>query len=305
VALLLSAAALALLILLYVSGTNIWSQCICNTIQQPVVDGNTTSLIESYLQLVEMAVTGSLFDEMGRCGSFEAACPLTELKPYDKKLREGGEDWPSVGHTMVGHKRLRNIRLAIDSVVTNNVPGSFVELGVWRGGACIYARALLNTLNQRQRKVFVFDAFETLHDYGARASFLAVSEAQVRHNFEKYGLFDEQNVFFLKGLFKNTTPTFHKTNTEPIAVLRVDGNFYDSHQDAMYNLYEFVPVGGFVIFDDIRSHPAVQRFWSDFKREQNIPEDFIVVDANCGYFRKTKDVKLDWKFIRPPQDVNL
>ena len=45
----------------------------------------------------------------------------------------------------------------------------------------------------------------------------------------------------------------------PIAVLRIDGNFYDSYQDAMYYLYEYVPVGGFVIFDDYFTHPPVQR----------------------------------------------
>ena len=45
-------------------------------------------------------------------------------------------------------------------------------------------------------------------------------------------------------------------------------------QDILYNLYEFVPVGGYVIFDDIgngKDH-GVRRLWNDFKSEQKLPE---------------------------------
>jgi len=40
------------------------------------------------------------------------------------------------------------------------------------------------------------------------------------------------------------------------------------YQEAMYYFYERVPVGGYVIFDDVRSHPEVMAFWKDFKRNQ-------------------------------------
>ena len=42
-----------------------------------------------------------------------------------------------------------------------------------------------------------------------------------------------------------------------IAILQLDRNFHDAHQDALYYLYNFVPVGGYVILDDLLVLPNV------------------------------------------------
>jgi len=136
------------------------------------------TLEEQYLHLVEMAVTGSLIDEAGSCKQAIPGCPLDQLKPYDKEARENGFDWPAFGHTMVGHKRLRNVRHAIESVIDSNVPGDFAELGVWRGGTCIYTKALLDVKGQTSREVHLFDVFETMKLYNN--SIFSVTEADVR-----------------------------------------------------------------------------------------------------------------------------
>jgi O-methyltransferase len=111
-------------------------------------------LVQQYLHLVEMAVTGSLTDEAGRCNG--VACKLDQVLPYNATMRKGGDDWPPLGHTMVGHDRLHNIRDLIKAVVRNNVPGDFAELGVWRGGSCIYAKAVLDVMREDTRQVLVF-----------------------------------------------------------------------------------------------------------------------------------------------------
>ena len=72
----------------------------------------------------------------------------------------------------------------------------------------------------------------------------------------------------------------------------------------MYNLYDYVPVGGFVIFDDVMSHPAVMRFWLDFKNDQKLPETLTRIDMHSAYFRKVKAVQVDLALAHPPQDVN-
>src|SRR6056297_2972260 len=59
-----------------------------------------------------------------------------------ERLRENGLGWPINGYTMIGTKRLNNIQDCIESVVKNNVEGDFIETGVWRGGACIFAKTL-------------------------------------------------------------------------------------------------------------------------------------------------------------------
>jgi O-methyltransferase len=198
---------------------------------------------------------------------------------------------------MVGHLRLHNIRKVLESVVKNDVPGDFVEAGAWRGGACIYAKAVLEVLGEGQkRKVYAMDAFEPLPGTYEAADYLSVDIEAVRHNFEKYGLLDD-NVKLVKGMFSKTVPELAASGN-PIAVLRIDGNTYEAYQDTMYLLYKLIPIGGFVIFDDLGTHLGVQKFWIDFKKEQNLPEAMIFIDDNSAFFQKTQDVKLDWSFFR-------
>ena len=124
----------------------------------------------------------------------------------------------------------------------------------------------------------------------------------VNDSFRALGLLDE-HVHFKVGLFKDTLPNW--TPSEQIAVLRVDGNFYDSYQDAMYFLYENVPVNGIVIFDDVLSHEAVMQFWTEFSSEQNIGNAHLVnLDKHSAWFRKPKKVSLDWRFFKVYRDSN-
>jgi len=93
----------------------------------------------------------------------------------------------------------------------------------------------------------------------------------------------------------------------PIAILRIDGNFYDSYQDCLYNLYDFVPVGGVVIFDDF-AHIAPNQAWRDLQADQDFKESVTRMDypdVNGGWFIKTVNVKIDFSKKRPSRDVNL
>jgi hypothetical protein len=172
------------------------------------------------------------------------------------------------------------------------IPGDFVELGVWRGGVCIYAKAILDVLCQTDRDVLIFDAFEKLPGYGENENFLSVSEDSVRNAFQLYGI-STNGVQFYKGLFKDTLTDFRKerisSGNKPIAILRIDGNFYDSHQDCLYNLYEFVPIGGVIIFDDFADH-APNQAWQDFQSDQGFKESVTrmdLPDENGGWMIKT------------------
>jgi O-methyltransferase/demethyldecarbamoylnovobiocin O-methyltransferase/8-demethyl-8-(2,3-dimethoxy-alpha-L-rhamnosyl)tetracenomycin-C 4'-O-methyltransferase len=266
--------------------------------KQDLINSSETKVLDMYMDLLQNAVSGYIYKEFGAYNRSVKACVMRD-EPMDF---EGGNVHMTVGHTMVGFTRLRNIRDCIKEAIRDNIPGDFYELGVWRGGACIYARGVLNALGHPHRAVHVFDAFENIRNYGGKSSYLSVSEAQVRSNFEKYGL--TNNVVFHKGLFKDTVPQFRSRVTTPIAVLRIDGNFYDSYQDALYAFYDKVPVGGFVIFDDIVSHTAVMRQWRDFKQDHSIPEEPKRLDRHSAFFRKTVDSPIDQSKMRAPQDAN-
>jgi hypothetical protein len=234
---------------------------------------------------------------------------VKNLKPYDPVKRYLGQDHSAFSYTMVGNARLHNLRCAIDEVNRNGIKGSIVELGLWRGGAMMLASAL-GKESGIQRDIYLVDAFDVISSYTSGgigrneglANFLAVRLAEVKEYFKYFNL-GGPHVHYDKGLFKDTLPLW-KDKDIPIAILRIDGNFYDSYQDAMYNLYEKVPVGGIVVFDDISSSGDVLRFWVDFKKEQGLPEFMNRIDKHSAWFRKDKAVKLNWDYFHEPQDIN-
>jgi hypothetical protein len=257
--------------------------------------------------------------------------PETANGAYDATRRKYGNDWPTHGFTMVGTVRLENFRATILEVYRNGIPGSIFELGVWRGGAMILAAAVVKHSEVKHnhekqpvgeilmhpakvqvgdvpsvignRDLYVVDAFESITSYGEASTFLANSMDAVKGNFEFFGLLDP-NVHFVKGLFKDSLPSLSKSHKGPIAVLRVEGNFYDSHQDAMYYLYPKVLVGGIVIFDDVMSHGAVMEFWKNFKNDYRMPEELNRIDTHSAWFRKEKNFAVDFTRMRDPRDSN-
>ena len=184
-----------------------------------------------------------------------------------------GGIWPSRAHTMIGMPRLDNIQYCVEEVLRAGVPGDFIETGVWRGGATIFMRGLLKAYGVTDRLVWVADSFEGLprgdlvrypkeshaefHKYGD----LAVSLNEVRRNFERYGLLDDQ-VRFLKGWFRDTLPTAPITK---LAVMRLDGDLYESTINALVNLYTKLSLGGFVIVDDYNVVESCNAAVEDFR----------------------------------------
>lgn len=207
--------------------------------------------------------------------------------------REEGRFWPAYAHTMTGLKRLDNIQQCIETVLRNNVEGDFIETGVWRGGTCIFMRAALAAYGITDRKVFVADSFEGLPkpspekfpkdkgDVLHRFSALAVSQEEVEKNFKLYGLLDEQ-VVFLKGWFKDTLPT---APIGKLAILRLDGDMYESTMDALNNLYPKLSRGGFCIIDDYALETCAKAV-EDFRKEHGINAELHVVDWTGRYWVK-------------------
>lgn len=265
-----------------------------------------------YLDLVELSLTGSLLPESarGECHpersvkglpprGKEGTCYAVNQGAFNVQRRLVGRDWPTHGLTMVGHARLHNIRYCLERVIALRVPGDFVELGVWRGGASIYARAIIDAYEQRERSVRLFDAFGRIPGYGPATEFLAVTLEEVMNNFDTYGL--GEGVDYVPGLFNETLPhfrrAFKRAPHSDIAVLRIDGNFYESYQDALYYLWEFVPVGGYVIFDDYvegKRASWLGQFWAEFKRAHGLREQLLAIDWTSSFFQKVTDVRVNW-----------
>lgn len=212
-----------------------------------------------------------------------------------ERLRENGLGWPINGYSMIGTKRLNNIQDCIESVVRNDVEGDFIETGVWRGGACIFAKTLFDIYEQ-DRVVWVADSFEGLPkpnvaEYPEDAGDdlysleqLRVSKEQVEENFRKFDLLDGK-VKFLKGWFKDTLPN---APIDKLAIMRLDGDMYESTMDGLVNLYHKLSPGGFVIIDDYGVIPACKKAVHDFRDKHGITEALVNIDDSGYYWQKKR-----------------
>jgi hypothetical protein len=217
-----------------------------------------------------------------------------DLIAFDPKARESGLDWPSVALSMIGRKRMANLRMAVTDVVHQGIPGDLVETGVWRGGACIFMRGILHILGDADRTVWVCDSFEGLplpdRAYPADTGLdlkkygqLAISIEEVKANFARYGFLDDQ-VKFLKGWFKDTLAT---APIGKVAVLRLDGDLYQSTIEALEALYHRVSPGGYVIVDDYHVFQACRQAVHDhLGRAEKGKVDMHEIDGVGVYFRK-------------------
>ena len=243
-------------------------------------------LRNSYLDLMQSWLTGSLYRD-------RSEAPFGE-NTFDTHLREHGLDWPAQAQTMIGTKRITNLRALTESVIIDNIPGDFIETGVWRGGACILMRAVLYAHGITDRCVWVADSFEGLpvanklkypadtdsdfHTYEQ----LAVSLEQVQENFRAYGLLDAQTKF-LKGWFKDTLPT---APIQQLALIRLDGDMYESTMDGLINLYPKLSHLGYVIIDDYDVVPACKEAVHDYCNTIGIQPEIIDIDGVGVYWRK-------------------
>ena len=212
-------------------------------------------------------------------------------RPYNSAGREAGADWPMIGYSMIGHRRLENIENCLSSVVKGDVKGDFVECGVWRGGASIYAKAVLSVLGATDRKVWLADSFEGLpvqseEDKEDPAlvghSYLAVSMEEVKDNFGRFGLLDDR-VQFLKGWFCDTLKA---SPISQVAVLELDGDYYSSTMDGLDGLYDRVSQGGYIIIDDYHDFVSCRKAVTEFLRSREIVPELKSIDGHGVFWRK-------------------
>jgi O-methyltransferase len=225
---------------------------------------------------------------------------VMRINPFGERKRDLGLDWPAEAETMIGMQRLTSLQHCVETVLADDIPGDLVECGVWRGGAAILMRAVLSAYEDETRCVWLADSFEgvPLPDPANEgpgllakinkllvpeiyAGILAVPETEVRANFERYGLLDDQ-VRFLPGWFKDTLPN---APIDRIAVLRLDGDLYDSTMESLDALYPRLSPGGFCIIDDY-ALPGCRQAVADYRARHEVSAEIVDIDGLGALWRK-------------------
>jgi O-methyltransferase len=244
---------------------------------------------DAYLQLLLKCIVGLIYRDR----------PLRDAgrgERYDQELREYGWDWPSTAHSMIGKKRMENIRYLVEQILAYRVPGDFIETGVWRGGACIFMRGILKAHGVEGRNVWVADSFaglpppdeekfpadkgDSFHTFKE----LAVTLDDVKENFARYDLLDDR-VKFLVGWFKDTLPS---APIDRLALLRLDGDMYESTMEAIEPLYPKLSIGGYVIVDDYHVVAGCKQAITDYRDKHGITDPIVEIDGVGVWWKKTK-----------------
>src|SRR3954469_7670521 len=238
-----------------------------------------------------------------------------EASPPSAPAKRGpAKDWPSQAHTMIGTRRLDNVQELVTAAIAAGTPGDLIETGTWRGGSVIFMRGLLKALGVTDRVVWAADSFDGLpvgEEQGAtersytspalrpppglaigefppsvRTLIESVSEGtslpEVRDRFARYGLLDEQ-VRFLPGWFRDTLPA---APIERLALLRLDGDLYDSTFDALAALYSRLSPGGYTIVDDYGQFEECREAVHDYLDGAGEKVDIQRVDDDAVYWQK-------------------
>jgi hypothetical protein len=235
---------------------------------------------ELYLDLLARTLTGMTQEDP------PIPVPWVPHLDYQEKTRVAGEDWPRHAPCMLGLHKLSNVRELVQQVLDDDVPGDFLEAGVWRGGTCILMRAMLKVHGITDRSVWVADSFQGLPPHNGplnepEQAWLAVSQEAVQHNFELYGMLDGQ-VKFLPGWFSDSLPA---APVKQLAILRIDGDLYESQLDVLMHLYPKLSAGGFCIIDDYH-FPDVARAVDEYRATRGVTEPMVQAGPYAAYWRR-------------------
>jgi O-methyltransferase len=205
-------------------------------------------------------------------------------------------------YSLVGASGLEATFDAASEIVKNRIPGDFVECGVARGG-CAALMATVAAKASPARRMWLFDSFEglpspTSADYGqnlrstgkhirplVRGSCLGTKEQVEALLFSRFG-FARDSIVLMQGWFQDTLPV-SRERIGQIALLRIDGDWYESTMCCLDHLYDSVAPGGSIIIDDYGVCFGCKRAVHEFFAKRNILPRLIPDDRGGVRFSKS------------------
>jgi O-methyltransferase len=208
--------------------------------------------------------------------------------------------------SMVAESNLRRLGeqvwwLAVDEAV----PGAFVECGVWHGGASFLMAKVLQAAGIDDRKVWLLDSFQGLSppspldgsrvadrwadpDPDINFKWIEASDDDVRASARRLGVeaMCEIRAGWFDDLLARVAPEIG-----PIALLRIDCDFYDPVLKCLEILYDQVVDGGMVIFDDYFTYPGCSIAVHEFLGSRRVPWPLVARPENwIAWLRKGQTV---------------
>ena len=216
--------------------------------------------------------------------------------------------------TMLNRQRLVLLFELVRHFDKLNLPGSFVECGVWKGGA-VGMMACAARQGGAERDLHLCDVFADIgepdwrvdgeravreaggkeHAQGRQRSIKGIYDRHGGHGtidacrelLEKKINWPADRLHFHQGWFQETLPNLG-TTIGPIALLRIDADWYSSTKSCLDNLYDLVISNGAVVIDDYGGYDGCRKAVDEFLASRGARPFLNHVDEECVYWFKEK-----------------
>lgn len=272
------------------------------------------SLMKSVITRI---VNAAGFDLVRRRPPREANLNIDEVLGYELEAEATGCIHIVRNNTMLSKRRLVTLYQQVAYCERYELPGAFVECGVWKGGAAgMMALANMQTGKVR-RHLHLFDAFKEIcepdaavdgekalrevrqftgrsgHDKGVLQPLTGIYDfmggpgtlEENRKLLEKTISYPAELLHYHVGWFQETLPTVNET-IGPIAILRLDGDWYASTKTCLEYLFDKVVRGGIVIIDDYGTYDGCRRAVDEFMKNEGVQVYLAPIDSDCRFFVK-------------------
>jgi O-methyltransferase len=206
--------------------------------------------------------------------------------------------------TMTSEERMFSVVNAVRYVLTNNIPGDFVECGVWKGGSSMIMAKMLQDRSITDRSLYLYDTYEGMSAPGEEdvdlrgnaASSTWKKEArdgdqsnwcystldEVKGNFTRTG-FPQAQIHYVKGKVEDTIPGVIPGQ---IALLRLDTDWFDSTYHELVHMFPLLSPGGVLIIDDYGYWQGARKAVDQYFKENGIAPLLNRIDDTGRIYQK-------------------
>ena len=184
---------------------------------------------------------------------------------------------------------LYSLYKSVEYIINKNIPGDFVECGVWKGGSAMLIAYTLLHLNITDRKILLYDTFEGMteptdvdedfkgekakkilgnsnkFDNGSVWCFCSLDD--VKKNLESTG-YPKDKIILIKGKVEDTIPL---NIPKKISLLRLDTDWFESTYCELNYFFPLLSNNGVLIIDDYGhwkgARQAVDKYFSETKQQ--------------------------------------
>lgn len=231
----------------------------------------------------------SLFQRISPIARQDISTSKDEFSELYQKVRK---------FTMVGEERMRALYLGAINICEADLRGNFVECGVAAGGSSALLAWVIQKYSHHPCFLYCFDTFSGMPKPTALDAHAGIDAqktgwgqgtcaAPVGSLMEVASLLDVASLVKpIPGLFQDTLP-LAKAEIGPIALLHLDGDWYESTRAILENLYPQVVPGAYLQVDDYGHWEGCRKAFHDYFEKQPKQPDLEKIDATWVWFNKS------------------